>query len=107
MDRYVGTTLTRGGGSSVFLNNRIIGIAYESLIRIPLRLGIVAGVLKAEAVLGAIRGRFVNALVVDEQLAEKLLTVKAAPAQGGNEHSSMVGYRLSSSSRYQQNSSIA
>jgi deoxyribonucleoside regulator len=55
------------------LNQRIIGIEFETLQKIPVRLGVAAGLRKAEAVMAAIRGRFVNSLVVDVEIAMAIL----------------------------------
>jgi DNA-binding transcriptional regulator LsrR (DeoR family) len=55
------------------MNDRTIGIDLKTLLRIPVRLGIAAGEKKAEAVMAAIRGQFVNSLVVDEEIATALL----------------------------------
>ena len=40
--------------------------------RIPLRMGVAAGIEKAAAVRGALRGGFVTSLVVDEEIAEAI-----------------------------------
>ena len=55
------------------LNKKIIGIDFETLLKIPIRLGVAAGAKKAEAVLAAIRGQFVNSLVVDVEIAMGIL----------------------------------
>ena len=56
------------------LNDRLVGIDRETLVRIPVRVGAAAGARKAEAVLAAIRGSFVTALVVDEAIASRVLS---------------------------------
>ena len=56
------------------LNARLVGIDRETLVRIPVRVGAAAGARKADAVLAAIRGRFVTALVVDEAIASRVLS---------------------------------
>jgi len=55
------------------LNARLVGLDRAALLKIPVRLGVAAGALKTQAVLGAIRGEFVNMLVIDEDLAAGLL----------------------------------
>ncbi|MGO9310371.1 MAG: sugar-binding transcriptional regulator [Spirochaetia bacterium] len=55
------------------LNQRLVGISSEILARIPVRLGLAAGTDKAAVVRGALRGRFVTALVVDEEIAEAIV----------------------------------
>ena len=54
------------------LNRRLVGLSSEALAGIPLRMGVAAGIEKAAAVRGALRGRFVTALVVDEAIAESV-----------------------------------
>lgn len=55
------------------LNRRLVGLSAEALAGIPFRLGVASGKEKAAAVLGALRGRFVTALVVDEEIAEAII----------------------------------
>jgi DNA-binding transcriptional regulator LsrR (DeoR family) len=54
------------------LNRRLVGISFETLARIPVRIGLAAGTEKATAVRAALRGGFVTALVVDEEIAEAI-----------------------------------
>ena len=51
----------------------IVGISMEQLRRTRRVIGIAGGVSKAEAILGALRGRFVNILVTDESAARRVL----------------------------------
>lgn len=55
------------------LNGRIVGLQPEKLRKIPLVVGVAAGAPKAEAILGAVRGGFINALVTDESAAQAIL----------------------------------
>ena len=55
------------------LNQRLVGLSAEALAGIPLRMGVAAGIEKAAAVRGALRGRFVTSLVVDEEIAEAVV----------------------------------
>ncbi len=55
------------------LDERIIALNESEFKAIPLRIGIGGGLFKAPAILGAIRGKFINALVTDFQVAEQLL----------------------------------
>jgi deoxyribonucleoside regulator len=54
------------------LDERIIGITVEDLIKIPIRLGIGAGPQKIDALQGALLGGFVNVLVTDFWTAKSL-----------------------------------
>ena len=49
-----------------------MGISFETLARIPVRIGLAAGTEKAVAVRAALRGGFITALVVDEEIAEAI-----------------------------------
>jgi deoxyribonucleoside regulator len=71
------------------LNERIVGLHPDKLKKIPLVVGVAAGALKAEAILGAVRGGFINALVTDEAAAlgilERLREPSRAAVPGGAE----------------------
>ncbi len=50
-------------------DDRIISIGYQDLMRIPLRIGVSGQVSKLPAVLGAVRGGYINVLVTDPETA--------------------------------------
>ena len=54
-------------------DGRIIAAEYDDLLRIPLRIGAAGQVKKLPAILGAIRGGYINALVTDTETASALL----------------------------------
>ena len=54
-------------------NYRIIGITLEQLSATPIALAIAGGEHKAEAILGALRGGYLNGLVTDESAAKKII----------------------------------
>jgi DNA-binding transcriptional regulator LsrR (DeoR family) len=54
-------------------NDRLVGITGPELLAIPTRLAVAGGVAKAEAILGALRGGYVNLLVTDSETAEAVL----------------------------------
>jgi DNA-binding transcriptional regulator LsrR (DeoR family) len=56
-------------------NDRLVGIAGPDLLAIPTRLAVAGGVDKAEAILGALRGGYVNLLVTDSKTAEAVLDI--------------------------------
>src|SRR5579884_1957230 len=64
-----------GGG----LDDRVIGLTFPELHRIPLRIAVAAGPSKVPAILGALRGGHVNVLVSDEA------TVRGVLRKGGIE----------------------
>jgi DNA-binding transcriptional regulator LsrR (DeoR family) len=71
-----------GNPLAVDLNDRIVGIELDKLKKIPRRIGVAAGTQKGEAVLGAIRGGYVNALVIDEGAALSLLSHETVAVSG-------------------------
>lgn len=62
------------------LHQRIIGIDLPSLSRIPLVIGVAGGREKAEAILGALRGGYINCLVTDEVAANEVLRLAGCTA---------------------------
>lgn len=55
------------------LDDRIIAIPVDELLRVPRRLGIAGGTKKVDAIRGALNGGWVNALVTDLRTAQALL----------------------------------
>ena len=55
------------------LTGRLIGMPVEDLLKVPYSMGIAGGKLKAEAILGAIKGNYVNIIITDSDAAEKIL----------------------------------
>lgn len=54
-------------------SERLVSIRRDDLLSIPVRLGVAGGEGKAEAILGALRSRYVNVLVIDNVTARKVL----------------------------------
>ena len=54
-------------------SERLVSIRRQDLLSIPVRLGVAGGEGKAEAILGALRGKYVNVLVIDNVTAKKML----------------------------------
>jgi len=59
----------------VDLNRRAIGIGIKALANIEVVVAIAGGEAKAEAILGALRGRYLNVLVTDDAAASKVLAL--------------------------------
>jgi len=59
--------------ADVDFHKRIIGITQEDLLKVPIRLGVAGSEEKAEAIFGALRGRYVNTLVTENITAAKVL----------------------------------
>lgn len=57
------------------LKERVIGISLEELKSIGRVVGVAGGVDKFDAILGAIRGKFINTLITDAEIARRLLEV--------------------------------
>jgi deoxyribonucleoside regulator len=60
------------------LNQRVIGITLEQLKEIPLVVALAGGEQKAPAILGALRGGYINVLITDSVAATKVLSLDAA-----------------------------
>jgi deoxyribonucleoside regulator len=55
------------------IDRRIVGIGLDALRKIPTVLGIAGGAVKAESILGALRGGYLDILVTDREVADALL----------------------------------
>lgn len=55
------------------LSERMIGISVEDLRKCPETICVAYGEQKAEAVIGALRGRYINTLIIDEKCATKMI----------------------------------
>lgn len=55
------------------IDDRTLAIEPEDLCKIPLRVGVAGMTYKTDAILGALRGRLINALITDTAVAAKLL----------------------------------
>lgn len=62
-----------GSTKPFVLDNNVVGVDIRKLRTVPCSIGVSCGTDKAPAVLGAIRGRFVNTLILDEELASALI----------------------------------
>ncbi len=56
------------------LDERLIGLELTELGHIPVRIGVTFGLHKVPAIMGALRGGYINVLVTDSQTAAALLT---------------------------------
>lgn len=76
----VGDVCTRfydinGNECNTSFGSRSIAISLEQIRRIPTVIGVAGGEDKVKAVLGALRGRLVTALITDERTANEVLTL--------------------------------
>ncbi|MFP4561883.1 MAG: sugar-binding transcriptional regulator [Spirochaetia bacterium] len=67
--------MSSGELCDIEMNDRVIGLATEKLDRIELKIGLAGGKDKAEAILGCLRGGFINGLVTDESAAARILSM--------------------------------
>jgi lsr operon transcriptional repressor len=65
------------------IHDRRIGIDLSDLVRIPKVVGVAGGLHKVEAILGALRGGFLDVLVTNELTALRLLEVEGGAAGHG------------------------
>jgi deoxyribonucleoside regulator len=56
-------------------SERLVSIRRQDLLSIPVRLGVAGGEGKADAILGALRSKYVNVLVIDSMTARKVLAL--------------------------------
>ncbi len=64
------------------LNGRIVSMSVEILKKVPYSIGVAGGKLKAEAILGALRGKYINILVTDDTAAERILKLQFKSFKG-------------------------
>jgi DNA-binding transcriptional regulator LsrR (DeoR family) len=62
---------------------RVVGIELGDLRRAGLSIGVASGVDKVAPLLGALRGRYLNALVTDDGTARALLRLAETEQEGG------------------------
>lgn len=58
------------------LNESIIGISFEEIKKVPHVIAIAGGVDKTKAIFAALQGGFINCLITDSRIAEKLVAMK-------------------------------
>lgn len=58
------------------INHRLVGIELRDLMKIPLVVGVSGGILKADGILGALRGKYVNVLITDDRTATRILEIE-------------------------------
>jgi DNA-binding transcriptional regulator LsrR (DeoR family) len=65
------------------LDGRMLALDLSAFREVPLVIGVAAGVHKAAAILGAVRGGYLKALVTDDATAKELLALAAERISGG------------------------
>lgn len=64
-----------GQGDSFENNNRVIGVSLEQIKKIPLTIAVAGHEKKTKAILAALRGGYVDVLVVDDRTAKGILDI--------------------------------
>jgi len=72
-----------GGEVRGALDGRVIGINLDSLRRVPRSVALCGGKRKFPAILGALRGKWINTLVTDQYTAQRLAKVQPAKTLDG------------------------
>ena len=57
------------------INRRAVGITLDALAGIDRVIGVAGSSQKGAAILGALRGRYINVLITDDQAAQKILAL--------------------------------
>ncbi len=65
-----------------FFNDRVAAMRLDRIREVPTKIGIAGGEKKADAVVGAVRGGYINILITDTELAGKLLERGMAAGTG-------------------------
>ncbi len=61
-----------------FFNDRVAAMRLSDIRAVPNKIGIASGQRKAEAVIGAVRGGYINILIIDSECAKRLIELAAA-----------------------------
>ena len=62
------------------LHKRIVAFPIEDLSKMKNVIGLAGGIAKAQAILGALHGRYIKILITDEKTAESLINLEQRPA---------------------------
>lgn len=64
-----------GNYLDIDINHRVIGIKVDTLFKIPTVIGVAGDARKAPAILGALRGNYINVLITDDEAAQSVLSL--------------------------------
>jgi DNA-binding transcriptional regulator LsrR (DeoR family) len=62
------------------INRRVVGVTLDTLSRIDMVIGVAGNSRKGPAILGALRGGYLNVLITDDQAAQRVLALHQATA---------------------------
>lgn len=74
----------RGKALSTPFDDRLIGVELTDLRKARASIAVASGIDKADALLGALRGRYITHVVTDDQVAEQVLAAVARRRRTGN-----------------------
>lgn len=57
------------------INKKVVGVNLKTLLNVKQKIAIASGKLKSQAILGALRGNFIDILITDEDTALKILSL--------------------------------
>ena len=63
----------QGNQCHTALSDRMIAVTLEDLKKIPVVVGVASGQMKTDIITGALRGRYIDVLVTDEEAAVSVL----------------------------------
>lgn len=58
------------------INDKIVGISFENLKKVPHVIAVAGGVDKSHAIYAALKGKLIHCLITDSRIAEKLLAIR-------------------------------
>jgi len=61
------------------INSKVIGADLNTINQVKYKIGVAGGKYKAQAILGALRGNYVNVLITDDSTASKVLALAGIP----------------------------
>ena len=62
-----------GNYLDIDINKRVVGIIVNTLFKIPTVIGVAGDIRKSSAILGALRGNYINVLITDDEAAQQVL----------------------------------
>ncbi|MBN1298966.1 MAG: sugar-binding transcriptional regulator [Actinobacteria bacterium] len=65
------------------LRGRTVGMPVDILFNVPYIVGVAGGKLKSEAILGALRGKYINILITDDHAAERIISLDKKSSKSG------------------------
>lgn len=61
-----------GDSSHMEINDNVVGVSLNRLKTVPYSIGVACGIEKADSIIGALKGKLVNVLIIDEECAQEV-----------------------------------